>query len=359
MATLLPGARGDTGSEIAAVLGIDENDLAELGSAATQLRLALAPRTVEETVWDEATGELGTTEREAFRLSLATALFVLERYPLVTDFCEALSDSYGADFFSVDFTDSAAAAGRINSWVSERTEGRIPNLVDAETLPETTRLVLANAVYFKAAWASEFSESATEPRPFNLIGGEQVLVPPMAQERDHAYWRNDEGTAEALRLPYDEGLSMLIVLPSADALDEVERSLSAEAITQIRRDGVTQSVAIELPRFEVRYELGLAELLKELGMVAAFEQRADFSGITPAEEGLMISEVLHQAWVRVDEHGTEAAAATAVLAMAAGIPDPDPPPPTPFIVDRPFLFFIYDDRTGAILFQGRVVDPRS
>ena len=359
LAALLPGARGATAAEVAGLLGVTASSPDEIRAGSAELHERLAPRSVGEETWDDVTGDVRTVERESFRLSLATALFVLEAYPLVTEYCDALSDAFAADFFSVDFNDNEAAAARINGWVEAKTEGRIRELIDPDALSATTRLVLANAVYFKARWAGEFQAGGTRPGPFHLLGGEQVLVPMMRQERFHRHWRDGAGAAEALRIPYEQDLSMLVVLPAAGHFADVEDRLSTGLLQEIDRGSEDRLVALELPRFELRYESKLAELLQDLGMERAFDRRrADFSGITPAPEGLVLSQVVHQAWVRVDEHGTEAAAATAVIAVAGSAEDIEPPQPTPFIVDRPFFFFIRDDRTGATLFLGRVMDPR-
>ena len=356
---LLQGARGGTAAEIARVLGISETDQPTLAATAAELRLSLESRSVREEIWDEETRTFSSAGREAFRLSLATALFVQEAYPIHTDYLEALSDAYRADLCSVDFSDGDAAAARINAWVDERTEGRIRQLVKAEVLSEGTRLVLANAVYFKARWTSQFSEARTKPQPFHLLSGDQVPVPMMHRELYSTHWLDDAASGEALRLPYVQGLSMLVVLPAAGRFTEVERRLSADLLSDIGQRAEERLIALAMPRFELRSELELGEGLQALGMTTAFDERvADFSGITPTQEGLVLSEALHNAWIRVDERGTEAAAATALVALAGGA-DFEPPKPTPFVVDRPFFFFIQDEGSGAVLFMGRVMDPRS
>ena len=356
LTALLPGARGRTATEIAAMLA-SPADIDEVGGGMVEIRRALAPRSVSEAEYDPENDTFRTVESESFRLSLATALFVAERYPLHTSFCDTLTDVFDSEFFSQSFEDSAAAADRINAWVSDRTEGRIPELLDRDSLKPDTRLVLANAVYFKARWLHQFSEYGTRPLPFFLRGGGRIEVPTMTQQNDFAYCADEALGVEAADLPYQEGTFMQVILPSPGRFDDLEASLSTDVLDRVDAGMSPRLLAIRLPKLELRFASPLVEILQELGMRDAFDESvSDFRGVTPHPEGLVISQVIHQAWVKVDEQGTEAAAATAITALAAAA-DWKPPTPTPFVVDRPFYFFIRDRGTGSVLFQGRVMDP--
>ncbi|MCH7892573.1 MAG: serpin family protein [Gemmatimonadetes bacterium] len=360
LAALLPGARGQTAAELARVLRL-QGTAEDTARAMAELRRILEPRRTEEETWNDETGGFETALRETFRLSLATGLFVEEAYPLHTAFCDALTEAFGAEFLSVTFANPEETADRVNTWVAEKTEGRITDLVSPDSLLPDMRLILANAVYFKARWADQFKEEVTRPKPFHLLPGagtESVDVPMMAKQGTFLYWKSESADVEALRIDYEEGLSMLVVLPATGRFAEVEAGLSADFLARIQAGSEWTLVDLELPRFEMRFETSLGDVLRELGLQTAFTASADFGGITPHPDGLVLSEAIHQAWLKVDEHGTEAAAATALMAAGAGMVEEEPPRPIPFLVDRPFYFFIQERLTGAVLFMGRVLDPR-
>ena len=257
------------------------------------------------------------------------------------------------------FANPQETADRVNTWVAAKTENRITDLVSPDSLLPDMRLILANAVYFKARWADQFAEEVTRPKPFHLLPGagtESVEVPMMANPGTYLYWKSESAGVEALSINYEEGLSMLVVLPATGRFAEVEAGLSADFLARIQAGSEWTLVDLELPRFEMRFETGLGDVLRELGLQTAFDvATADFGGITPHPDGLVLSEAIHQAWLKVDEHGTEAAA-TALLGVGAAI-RMDTPLPIPFVVDRPFYFFIQERLTGAVLFMGRVLDP--
>lgn len=359
LAALLPGARSHTLEEFQSVLGLDW-DPDQLVTVMPQLLDALRPRTRSEPVWDDDRGISEWQDVETYRLTLATALFVEKSYPLHTAYCDALTTAFRAEFFSLLFDQAEHAAKRINDWVRERTQGKIPRLVSAEDIDPLTRLVLANAVYFKAHWADQFSEHATQAQPFRLnpeVPGATVEVPMMRLTGTYRYSRDWKLGIQALRIPYEESLSMLVLLPAAGRFRDVASTLSLDLVDALRRAASPSLVRLELPRFELRHTLSLREALTNLGLATAFEAaRADFAGITPSSEGLSFSQALHEAWVKVDETGTEAAAATAFALAALAEPGKEPEP-IRFIVDRPFLFLILDELTDAVLFMGRVLDP--
>ena len=253
----------------------------------------------------------------------------------------------------VDYADSDAARAVINGWTSERTHGRIPEIVPDGVLDEETLLVLVNALYLQAAWADPFHETSTADADFHLADGTVVQVPTMlghvgAQVGAGDGWRS-------ARLPYVGGtLAMTVVLPDPGRLADVEALVAERDWSAVLDAPSHDRLELRLPRFTVRAGARLGELLAALGMPTAFTDDADFSGFT-IDEPLKISEVLHEAFVAVDEEGTEAAAATAVAMQRAGSM---PQPPVPFVVDRPFLFAIHTSSAATPLFVGRVVDPR-
>jgi serine protease inhibitor len=253
----------------------------------------------------------------------------------------------------VDYDHSDAARSVINAWTSERTHERIPEIVPEGVLDEETLLVLVNALYLKAAWEDPFQATATTDAGFHLADGSVVQVPTMLA---HVGARVGSGVGwRSARLPYVGGtLAMTVVLPDPGRLAEVETLVAERDWSAVLDTPSRDRLELRLPRFTVRAAARLREVLTALGMPTAFGDDADFSGLTPDEQ-LKISEVLHEAFVAVDEQGTEAAAATAVVMQRAG---GMPPPPVPFVVDRPFLFVIHEVATGAPLFVGRVVDPR-
>jgi serpin B len=267
-----------------------------------------------------------------------------------------LRDKYGAT------VEEDADADRINAWVKEKTAGKIERLLDR--LPPDAGPVLVNAVYLKAAWDSAFMEAATREETFKLSASRRVRVPTMHQEEDFALV--ERAGYRALRLDYTErSLAMVVVLPNAvDGLAQVAGRLDAKELAAVLgglKAAPKRLVALALPRFKARFSADLVPPFKTAGMTLAFSEAADFSGMTggaPGVGGLKIAGIRHQALIEVDEGGTEAAAATGVV-MAPTSARIERRKPVPFVVDRPFLFFVVDFGSGAVLFQGRISDPRS
>ena len=231
------------------------------------------------------------------------------------------------------------------------------------TLDPLTRLVLANAVYFKAAWSNPFETFYTSTEPFFLSsesgGAGRVEVRMMRQDLDLRYWADEALGVEAASIPY-EAMSMVVLLPGTGRLAALEDALDAAFLDRVVAGWEPTLVDLKLPRFEVRCTSQLTETLQRLGIEAGFDAiRSDLSGVTDHPEGLSISDVMHDAWVKVDEEGTEAAAATLMDLMFEDSSEEEPPEPIPFHVDRPFVFLIRDDETGAVLFMGRIMDPTS
>ncbi len=282
---------------------------------------------------------------EWVELSSANRLFGQQGLSWQPDLAELLT--------VVDYADSETARAAINSWTSERTHERIPEIVPAGVLDEETLLVLVNALYLKAAWEDPFHATSTTDADFHLGSGAVVRVPTMlgyvgAQVGAGEGWRS-------ARLPYVGGtLAMTVVLPDPGRLADVEALVVEHDWSELLEASSRDRLELRLPRFTVRSSARLGELLAALGMATAFTDDADFTGLT-VDAPLKIGEVLHEAFVAVDEEGTEAAASTAVVMQrGAGIPQP----PVPFVVDRPFLFVIHTVEGGTPLFVGRVADPR-
>ena len=360
ISALVPGARGATREEIEGVLGLHGLNGPVQESASGLLQSLLNRKTTE---WEYASGEPREKKRDLFTLNIATALFVQEAYPILASYRDTVTDHFRAELFSLDFEAAAEAAGRINGWVSEQTHGKIPTLVSSEGLNPLTRLVLANAVYFKAAWSSPFSTYRTSPEPFFLLsesgGADTVEVRMMRRELDLRYWADEALGVEAVSIPY-EAMSMVVLLPGKGRLAVLEDALDAAFLDRVVAGFESTLVDLKLPRFEVRCTSQLGQTLRGLGIEAGFDAiRSDFSGVTDHPEGLSISDVMHDAWVKVDEEGTEAVAATMMDFLGEALPEEEPPEPIPFHVDRPFVFLIRDDETGAVLFMGRIMDPTS
>jgi len=239
----------------------------------------------------------------------------------------------------------------INEWVSEQTEGRIKDLIPPGAIDALTRLVLTNAIYFNAAWSRPFEEERTEDAPFYRLDGSQVTVPMMRQVESFGY-ATGEGY-QAVELPYDgHELSMVILVPKEGEFETFEAALDVQRLEAILQDLRYTQVALSMPKFEIESSFSLVDALAAMGMPVAFSDEADFSGMTGSRD-LTISDVVHKAFVSVDEAGTEAAAATAVIMKLTSAPME----PVEMRIDRPFLFAIRDLQTGALLFVGRVVDP--
>ena len=296
-------------------------------------------------------------EDASYQLSVANALWGQEGYSWQEAFLADAAEGFGAGLEEVDFaSDPEAARGQINQWVEDQTNEKIQDLMPAGAVNAATRMVLANAIYFKGDWAEPFDVDNTRDETFRKTASDTVQVPMMHQNEDFDY--NENELLQVLRLPYaDDELSMIIFLPKAvDGLADVEAWLIADgpdaALEGLREQGVN----VSLPKFRMTWEGGLGDLLSAMGMTDAFDgAEANFDRLSEQarDEGLCIGVVVHKAFVDVSEEGTEAAAATAISMVATSVPAP----PVEFRADHPFVFMIRHEATGAILFVGRVVDP--
>lgn len=293
----------------------------------------------------------------AATLSVANHIWVQSGFPLAPSYLALTRDKYFAPAETLDFADGAAAAQTINGWVAKQTQSQITDLIAPAALTAATRLVLTNAVYFRGDWQTPFDKSLTKQAPFTTDANAKVSVPLMTSQLSVPYADLDD--AQIVDLPYrstpTRELALTIVLPKAGtSLAALERSFDAGSLDRWTKKQPWTQTIVTIPRFKAAYSTTLSTPLEAMGMRVAFTNKADFSGISSAKGGLYISEVIHKAMIEVDETGTVAAAATAVMAIGGGAPPANPPT---FRADHPFLFFLRDKTTGAVLFAGRVVDP--
>jgi serpin B len=290
---------------------------------------------------------------EPFRLHVVNALWGQDGFGFLPEFLELLAAQYDAGLRALDFRrDAEGARQRINEWVAGVTEQRIKDLLPRGVLTATTKLVLTNAVYFNAAWRLPFEPARTHDSDFFRLSGDAVTVPMMRQTARFGYATGDGYQAIELRYDGDE-LSMLVLVPDRGRFDDFEAGLGTEGLHDVVTGLQRVNVDLTMPKYEYTATLGLREVLAGMGMPSAFSPAAaDFSGMT-GDRDLFVSDVLHKAFIKVNEAGTEAAAATAVIMEPTSLP----PPPIRLVIDRPFVFVIRDIPTGALLFVGRVVDP--
>jgi serpin B len=341
LAMTYAGARNRTAEQMAATLQfLLEQE--KLHPAFNWLDVELASR------GEGAQGKDG----EGFKLNIVNAIWGQKGYSFLPAFLDVLAENYGTGLRILDFiTETEKSRVTINDWVSDQTEGRIEDLIPQGAIDALTRLVLTNAIYFNAAWENPFDEDVTADGPFYLLDGGQVTVPMMRQTESFGYTEG-EGY-QAVELPYDGSeLSMVILLPASGNFQAFEKGLQAQQVDAIINDLQNTDVSLRMPKFEFDSEFSLKDTLAGMGMPDAFSGDADFSGMTGNRE-LAISDVVHKAFVAVDEAGTEAAAATAVIMKLTAVPEP----PVEVTIDRPFIFLIRDIETGAILFVGRVLNP--
>jgi serpin B len=336
LAMLYDGAANETATQIATALHFTlPVDRLNAAFDALDLALTTAP----------PGGDAGT-----FELSLVNSTWVQRDFTILPAYLDVLAESYGAGVNTVDFVaapDDARSA--INAWVASQTQNEIPTLLPAGSIDNLTRLVLANAVYFHGDWATPFMPDSPTG-PFHAPAGD-VTVPMMSGEGNATLWSGSGWNAAALA--YDGATtSMVLVVPDAGTFDSFEAALSANSLAAILTSGQQSEGTLTMPRFKFSLAESLNNTLAGLGMQDAFTDAADLSGIDGATD-LKVQAVVHQAGIAVDEQGTTAAAATGVvvgrkISVEVG---------NSLTVDRPFLFFIVHQPTGALLFAGRVVDP--
>lgn len=291
-----------------------------------------------------------------FDLYVANSLWPQHDYKFLDEYLSLAEKYYGVSITPVDYVNAREAARKqINKWVEDKTKDKIKDLISRDSLNELTRLVLVNAIYFKGNWAHQFDPVQTQDAPFYVSPLKSVETPLMRQEEAFRY--AEFKSLQIVELPYvGEYLSMLLLLPRRiEGIEKLEESLSIENLNFWRNSLEERKVIVFLPKFTINSKFNLGETLKAMDMVDAFVPgKANFAGMDGRPDWLYFSEVIHQAFVEVNEQGTEAAAATAVVVGGTGL---GPPPPPTFRADHPFLFLIQEKRTGSILFIGRVTEP--
>ncbi|MCE5325341.1 MAG: serpin family protein [Planctomycetaceae bacterium] len=339
LAMALTGARGQTASQMREAMDWPSDDPAVTAAAFHSLLNELKPG-----------------KNAHYELHSANSLWGQKGYDWKANFLKLTKEEFLAPLREVDYQTAADEAGKqINAWVEKETHDKIKDLIKPGALNADTRLVLANAIYFKGTWARQFSKDATQDADFRT-GGKTVKVPMMFQKARFGYADDDE--AQVLSMPYKGNeLSMVIVLPKKDdGLADLTKGMTSAKLEARMTRLRMQEAMTYVPRFKMTSEFGLGSTLQAMGMKDAFAPgTADFSGMD-GKRDLFISAALHKAFVDVNEEGTEAAAATGLVVGITAVRVEEPP--VTFKADHPFLFVIRHNITGAILFLGQVVDPK-
>jgi len=343
LAITCEGARGTTGDEIRSVFFFPANQTAmREGYAAENAAIN--------------TGDTG------YSLSTANALWAEKNYTFLPSYSATANTYYGANTTNLDFTSQSEASRQvINTWVADKTNNTILNLLPPGSITPLTRLVITNAVYFKGTWLMQFDANQTTDAPFTTPSGSQVAVKMMQQTGRNAIFPYAENAdIQMLSLPYmanvGQGLSMVILLPKNNDLSAAVPYLDPANFSALKQSATSRQVKVYIPRFKFETQYSLPDTLSAMGMPTAFSGNADFSGMD-GKKDLYISDVVHKARIEVNEGGTEAAATTGVV-MIESARDPALKTSIPvFRADHPFLFMIQDNNTGTILFAGRVANP--
>ncbi len=342
LSMVFAGARGLTETQIKTVLHIKLD----------QIRLHLEFKKLLR-VFQRDTGS---------ELSMANLLCIHENYQLLEKYLWIIEDNYGGAIWKLDFNDIPKTCSKINAWVAEHTQGKIKDVI--HSLKEDIGLVLVNAIYFKGTWENLFKEKDTEDENFTLLSGEKILVPMMHQKKKFR-WLTEDGY-QILEMPYKgirvfgslERISMIIFLPEKeDGIEDMEKSLTNEKIESYLEklhNLWEREIDVIFPKFKIETKYELKKILYNLGMTSAFSDGANFSGMAE-DPPKYISQIIHKAFVEVNERGTEAAAVTALRMLGATLDKTKPPE---FRADHPFIFLLIDSYTRAILFIGRVMNPK-
>jgi serpin B len=341
LAMTYAGAAGTTATAMASTLRIELEE-ATLHAGFNALDLALAAR---------GRGALGK-DGQPFQLHVTNSIWGDKSVEFLPEFLDTLALNYGAGLRLLDFAGNPAASREtINNWVSEETLTRVKELLPRDSIDRETVMVLVNAIYFSAAWKTKFRKESTQPADFTTLSGAVVSVPMMSAVDQVGYYAGDGVVAVEKQYDGNE-LSMVLIVPEAGSFASFEANLRSESLGAILDGMQPKSGLLQMPRW--KYEaptLALEALLTALGMGVAFGDDADFSRLST--ERTRIADVYHQAFIAVDENGTEAAAATAVVIGGRGAPRMD----FELTIDRPFIYLIRDRATDTIVFMGRVADP--
>ncbi|MFY1644984.1 serpin family protein, partial [Methanoculleus bourgensis] len=340
LAITYEGARGTTADEIRTVLHLPANDtLRREGFSAI---------------------DAGLNHGDAnYTLRTANALWAEKTHQFLPEYIDVAEHWYSANATNLDFAGNPEGSRQtINRWVEGETEDKIKDLLPAGSIDSMTALVITNAVYFKGTWVKQFDTNETSEEEFRVGPNETVRVPMMHRtDEDAVYGYTETDTLQVLEMPYVHGneteLAMLVLLPVSDNLTAAEEVLDAEEIANLQRSLVPQRVKVSFPKFTLDTDYSLPPTLAAMGMPTAFSMDADFSGMDGTDM-LFVSDVVHKAFVDVNEEGTEAAAATGVV---VGIKSARPETVPVFRADHPFVFLITEKDSGTVLFVGRIINP--
>ena len=326
------GARGNTSIEMKDVLKIPQNDSPTLGSFGRIYNLL-------------------NQNQVGYTISTANAFWAHIDYVFLNEYLNLLENFYMAEANELDFSKNIEAAEIINSWIEEKTNDKIKDMIKPDMLSDLTKLVLTNAIYFKGLWDIPFNPKNTYETDFHLAYDENVKVNMMSCPKDSIFNYSETDNLQILELDYEgKELSMIILLPKENNITIAESSLNYENLSKWMNNLYEIDINVEIPKFKFETKYSLNNLLMDMGIIDAFlPGNSDFSGMD-GTKNLFISRALHQAYVEVNEEGTEAAAATSIIMELTAVP-------TSFIADHPFVFLIQHKETGAILFMGRVINP--
>ena len=339
MAMVYEGAEGKTAKEIKSVFGFPKYDNSRRNQYSNLL------------------SEINKKDNE-YALKTANALWAQQNFQFLDEYLTTVEEYYGGKTTNLDFiNESDSSRLIINNWVEDKTNDKIKDLLPEGVIDSLTRLVLTNAIYFKAKWLIQFDADKTSDEYFRVNPDKSIKVPmmqPTSQKSTFNYTQNKD--LQILEMPYaGEDLSMLILLPLDDDIEALENSFTLEKLTAWKKSLRKRRVNIYIPKFKFETKYFMKNTLSNLGMPTAFTDLADFSGMTGTKD-LAISKVIHQAFVEVNEEGTEAAAATGVIMYMTSFRKQKHPTPV-FKADHPFIFIIQQNETGNILFMGRVSNP--
>jgi serpin B len=325
------GAHGNTATQMYNILNFLQNDSETQGSFGKIYNLL-------------------NQKQEGYRISTANAFWIQQNYPFLTEYISLLQNYYMAEANELDFSKNVEAARTINTWIENQTNGKIKDMIDPGALSVFTRLVLTNAIYFKGLWENPFDSKYTTKIDFNVDSSKTVKVDMMSLSNCiFNYTETDD--LQILKMPYEgDDLSMLVILPKENNISIADSSLNTLNIEDWNSRFDEIKINIDIPKFKFKTEYNLNSVLTKMGMVDAFSEiDADFSGMD-GTKSLFISDILHKAFVEVNEEGTEAAAATAVILTTSVVTNT-------FNADHPFVFLIQHEETGAILFMGKIMSP--
>lgn len=329
------GANGNTAKEMADVLSI--SSIVDPHEQYKKLRTALE-------------------KRESVKLHVANSLWPQKEYSFLKEYIRFTKEKYGVDITPVDYKKKTEKARTlINSWVSEKTMEKIPELIPSGTLNSLTKMVLVNAIYFKGDWKTPFKKQTTTTETFFKADGSSVKTKLMFKSEKFLY--KEELGLQVIEMPYtDDNISMVVLLPNKKSgIVDLENALTLENLKKWISDLSLQKVNLHFPKFTLESGFLLGKKLAEMGMASAFNpNQADFSKMDGKKNNLFIGDVIHKTFIAVDEQGTEAAGATAVVMRAyASRPEPTPD----FRADHPFIYLIMDRSTNTVLFMGRFSEP--